>query len=123
MTSQSPYTRNDLVQFAPQHDFFVGIDSDGCVFDTMEIKQKKCFHARIISHWHLESIEPYLREAAEFVNLYSKWRGRNRFPCLLMSIDLLHDRPEVVKSAVALPEFKSLRRFIDSGVPLGNPPQ
>ena len=24
-----------------KHDFFIGIDSDGCVFDTMEVKQKE----------------------------------------------------------------------------------
>ena len=32
-----------LKELAPRHEFFVGIDSDGCVFDTMEIKQKECF--------------------------------------------------------------------------------
>lgn len=115
------YTREDLVNLVPEHDAFVGIDSDGCVFDTMEIKQKKCFHTKIISHWHLEPIEKYVRETAEFVNLYSKTRGRNRFPCLIDSIDLLRDRPEVVKSGVELPEFNSLRKWIDSGAPLGNP--
>jgi len=32
-----------LKELKPVHDFFIGIDSDGCVFDTMEIKQKKIF--------------------------------------------------------------------------------
>jgi hypothetical protein len=32
-----------LQQFVPQHPFFIGIDSDGCVFDSMELKQKECF--------------------------------------------------------------------------------
>jgi len=114
------FTRDDLINFKPAHDFFVGIDSDGCVFPTMDLKQKKCFHKIIVSHWHLEKIEKYVRESAEFVNLYSIYRGRNRFPCLLMSIDLIRDRPEVVASKVKLPEFKSLRKFIDSGVPLSN---
>lgn len=121
MSKVPVYTKDDLVHFKPQHDSFVGIDSDGCVFDTMEIKQKKCFHGLIVSHWHLEPIETYVRESAEFVNLYSKWRGQNRFPCLVMSIDLLRDRPEVVKSGVPLPEFKALRAFMASGVPLSNP--
>ncbi|MFC1497943.1 HAD family hydrolase [Verrucomicrobiota bacterium] len=115
------FTKEDLIRFSPEHDTFVGIDSDGCVFDTMEIKQKKCFHPKIIEHWHLESIEKYVRESAEFVNLYSKTRGRNRFLNLVDSFDLLRDRPEVVESEVKLPEFKSLRKWISSGVPLGNP--
>ncbi len=115
------FTRDDLTSLKPEHETFVGIDSDGCVFDTMEIKQKQCFHKLIVSHWHLEPIEKYVREAAEFVNLYSKYRGQNRFPCLLRSIDLLRDRPEVMASAIKLPEFNSLKKFIDSGLPMGNP--
>ncbi len=27
-------------EFTPKSDFFIGIDSDGCAFDTMELKQK-----------------------------------------------------------------------------------
>ena len=115
------FTKEDLLNLKPEHDTFVGIDSDGCVFDTMEIKQKKCFHKLIVSHWHLEPVEKYLREAAEFVNLYSKTRGKNRFPCVVMAIDLIRDRPEVKATGVKLPELPSLKQFIDSGLPLGNP--
>jgi phosphoglycolate phosphatase-like HAD superfamily hydrolase len=115
------YTKDDLLSLKPRHETFVGIDSDGCVFDTMEIKQKQCFHPLIIRHWRLEAIAPYVREAAQFVNLHSIWRGRNRFPCLLQTIDLLRARPEVVASGVRLPAFDSLRAFIGSGAPLGQP--
>lgn len=115
------FTRDALINFKPQHDAFVGIDSDGCIFPTMEIKQKQCIHKLIVSQWGLEKIERYVRESAEFVNLYSKYRGRNRFPCLLLSMDLLRDRPEVLAAGVKLPEFKSLKKFIASGAPLGNP--
>lgn len=114
------FSKNDLVNFKPRHKSFVGIDSDGCVFPTMDLKQKKCFHKLIVSHWHLEKIEKYVRESAEFVNLYSIHRGRNRFPCLVMSIDLLRDRPEVIATKVKLPEFKALKKFMDSGVPMSN---
>ena len=30
-----------LREFTPTHDFFIGIDSDGCVFDSMEIKHQE----------------------------------------------------------------------------------
>jgi phosphoglycolate phosphatase-like HAD superfamily hydrolase len=119
--TQHDYSTEQLAQLQPEHRFFVGVDSDGCVFDTMEIKQKQCFHPLIISTWHLESIERYLRESAEFVNLYSQTRGSNRFAALLKSIELLRERPEVRESGVALPDFTSLRNFVESGVPLGNP--
>ena len=121
MSENGVYTKADLLNFRPKHDTFVGIDSDGCVFDTMEIKQKQCFHSEIIRHWRLEPIAAHVREAAEFVNLYSKKRGRNRFLSLVDTIDLLKERPEVLSSGVELPAFSSLRRFIDSGVVLGNP--
>lgn len=32
-----------LREFRNERDFFVGIDSDGCAFDTMEVKHKDCF--------------------------------------------------------------------------------
>mgnify|MGYP001014095918 FL=1 len=32
----------------PQHEFLIAIDSDGCAFDTMEIKHKECFIPNII---------------------------------------------------------------------------
>ena len=113
-------TEQELTALTPEHRTFVGIDSDGCVFDTMEVKQKQFFHGRIVRFWGLEEIEPVVRETAEFINLYSRWRGSNRFKALLRLFDMLRRRPEVVSAGTALPSCTSLRRFIDSGVPLGN---
>ena len=114
-------TRSDLTGLKPEKEFFVGIDSDGCVFDTMEIKQKRCFHPLIVSHWRLQPIEKYVRECAEFVNLRSRWRGTNRYPCLYRTFELLRGRPEVIRSGAPLPDFMSFKAFLDSGVPLGHP--
>lgn len=121
MAAEKHCTKEDLLNLRPRHDSIVCIDSDGCVFDTMELKQKVCFHPQIISHWHLEPIASYVRETAEFVNLYSRGRGRNRFLCLLDTFDLLRDRPEVVASGVPVPEFRQLRQWMASGEVLGNP--
>lgn len=114
------FTHDDLAGLKPIHDALVGVDSDGCVFDTMEIKQKECFHGLIVEYWGLHAIEPLVRETAEFVNLYSVWRGRNRFPCLLRTFDLLRDRPEVLDAGVAIPACDGLRAFVESGRPLSN---
>ncbi|NOY77720.1 MAG: HAD family hydrolase [Calditrichaeota bacterium] len=110
-----------LAEFKPKHDYFVGIDSDGCAFDTMELKHKECFIPNIVKHWELQAVSKYAREAAEFVNLYSKWRGINRFPALVKVFDLLRERPDVQRRNVTIPDVPALRKFIDSGVPLGNP--
>ncbi len=110
-----------LKSFAPKHEFFVGIDSDGCVFDTMEIKHKECFIPNIINCWGLQAVSKYAREAAEFVNLYSKHRGINRWPALLMVFDLLAERPEVQRRGVKLPEVPTLRDWAKTEKALGNP--
>jgi phosphoglycolate phosphatase-like HAD superfamily hydrolase len=119
--SEVPEAARPLAGLKPQHTFFVGIDSDGCAFDTMEIKHKECFIPNIIKHWNLQPVSKYAREAAEFVNLYSKWRGINRFPALVMVFDLLRERREVQKRPVHIPEAPKVREFINSGLPLGNP--
>jgi phosphoglycolate phosphatase-like HAD superfamily hydrolase len=110
-----------LVEMQPRFDFFVGIDSDGCVFDTMEIKHKECFCPNIIKHWGLQAVSKDAREAAEFVNLYSRWRGINRWPALVMVLDLLRERPEVIARKVDIPQVPRIREFIaDEGFPKSN---
>lgn len=111
----------NLKAFRPKFEFFIGIDSDGCVFDTMEVKQKKCFHPNIIKHWNLEAVAPYVNEMAQFTNLYSKWRGINRFPALGMVFDLLRERAEVQASGVPIPELNSLKQWVKEETKLGNP--
>ena len=119
MTTTDPQA--ELKAFQPRHEFFVGIDSDGCAFDTMEIKHKECFIPNIIKHWGLQAVSKYAREAAEFVNLYSKWRGVNRWPALLMVFDLLAERPEVQRRGAKLPQVPSLRQWAKAETKLANP--
>ena len=114
-------TLSDLQSLPKRHDTLVGIDSDGCVFDTMTAKQKEHFHPFIIRFWELEACEKALRACAEFVNLTSKSRGSNRFPALLRVFELLADYPGVRESGIALPKTEALRAYIHSGIPLGNP--
>jgi phosphoglycolate phosphatase-like HAD superfamily hydrolase len=113
------FTKDDLINFLPRFETFVGIDSDGCVFDTMEIKQKDFFHPAIIRHWNLEVIETQVRAAAEFTYLYSTFRGLNRFLGLCKTFELLNDWPEACGKA-ALPDPADLRAYCDSGLPLSN---
>tara|TARA_B100000809_G_scaffold226341_1_gene237909 strand:- start:7075 stop:7977 length:903 start_codon:yes stop_codon:yes gene_type:complete len=120
MNDIAPATREDLQSFTPEHETFVGIDSDGCVFDSMEIKQKACFHPLIIQHWNLGAVDELVRETASFVNLYSKGRGVNRFVALLSVFDLLAARPEVRSAGVALPDMTDLQQMVNSGAELSN---
>jgi len=85
----------------------------------MEIKQKDFFHPHIIRHWGLEKIEPQVRAAAEFVYLYSTYRGLNRFLGLCKTFELLGDWEEA-RTAASLPDPTDLRIYCDSGLPLSN---
>ncbi|VGO13364.1 hypothetical protein PDESU_01920 [Pontiella desulfatans] len=113
------FTKDDLINFLPRFETFVGIDSDGCVFDTMEAKQKDHFHPAIIRHWGLEAIEPQVRAAAEFTYLYSTYRGLNRFLGLCKTFELLNDWPEA-RDHAKLPDPTDLHVYCDSGLPLSN---
>ena len=110
-----------MLEFTPKHDFLVGIDSDGCAFDTMELKHKECFIPNIINHWNLQGISKYAREAAEFVNLYSTSRGINRFPALIETLQWLQKRPEVKARGVKIEIPQPLVEWIQRETKLGNP--
>ncbi len=119
--TQLPDAASSLAKLEPHHEFFIGIDSDGCVFDTMEVKHKECFIPSIVKHWGLQPVSKFARHAAEFVNLYSRWRGTNRWPALVMVFDLLREWPEVVARGIDLPRTPRLREFIaDDGFPKSN---
>lgn len=110
-----------LKELQPEKEFFIGIDSDGCAFDTMEIKQKECFCPNFIKFFEMQKISKYARETWEFVNLYSKSRGINRFLALLETINLLADRHEVESRGMVLPDTRSLFEWTKKESKLGNP--
>jgi len=107
--------------YEPEKDFLVGIDSDGCVFDSMELKHKECFIHNFINHYDLQGVSKYAREAAEFVNLYSKSRGVNRFKALVEQLDWLRRRPEVKARNVKVPQLNGVVNWIQQETKLGNP--
>ncbi len=110
-----------LRDMKPEKEFFIGFDSDGCVFDSMEIKHKECFCPNYIASYNLQAVSKYAREVWEFVNLYSKSRGCNRFLAVTRAMELLGRRPETAARGVTVPELTSLRDWIGRETKLGNP--
>lgn len=108
-------------KFEKKSEFLIGIDSDGCAFDSMEIKHKECFIPNFINYFGLQPISKYAREAAEFTNLYSKWRGANRFISYTLALDLLEERAEVQSRNVKIPRLQGVRDWIERETKLGNP--
>ena len=109
-----------LKSLKPSKEFFIGIDSDGCVFDTMELKHKECFAPVFIKEFRLQTVNKYAREVWDFVNLYSKTRGANRFEALARALRLLRERKEVVARGAALPDPAELEAWIARAPQLSN---
>ncbi|MCE5346671.1 MAG: HAD hydrolase-like protein [Bacteroidales bacterium] len=109
-----------LKEFNPSHDFFIGIDSDGCIFDSMEVKQKEFFIPNALKYFNLYPISRILRETWEFVNLYSTYRGGNRFISIIKVFELLNERAEIRDSGYKLPDMTPLKNWIRIETKLGN---
>jgi len=104
-----------------KHEYFICFDSDGCIFDTMEIKQKECFCPTFIKHFKMQAASKYAREVWEFVNLYSKDRGCNRFLAVKKAIELIRDWSVFADRGVKAPVVSDLEAWMKVETKLGNP--
>jgi phosphoglycolate phosphatase-like HAD superfamily hydrolase len=109
-----------LRNIKPLHEFFIGIDSDGCVFDSMEVKQKDFFIPNALKYFSLNPIAGILKETWEFVNLFSVYRGGNRFASLLKVFELLNERKEIMDGHFNLPDLNSLMIWVKTETKLSN---
>jgi phosphoglycolate phosphatase-like HAD superfamily hydrolase len=109
--------------------FLVAIDTDGCVTDNMNGKQMLIFHPQFMEFYQLWEIESYLREVAEYYNLFSVDRGCNRFIAIQLTLTALQNRKDVqqelLKKHIKLPNIKPLNEYIayakENKWGLGNP--
>jgi len=103
-----------LEDFQPQHEFFVGIDSDGCAFDTMGIKQRECFCPWMIGCFGLQPVAQVVRECREFADLFSRTRGANRHKTLKrILVELLPSHPAVKSRRFEVPQFPHYFAWVD----------
>jgi phosphoglycolate phosphatase-like HAD superfamily hydrolase len=110
-----------LIDLKQTKEFFIGFDSDGCVFDTMEIKHKECFCPNYIKFFELQPVSKYARDIWDFVNLYSKSRGCNRFIALIEGFRLLDERKEVQRRNFHVKDISPLKEWVKKETMLGNP--
>jgi len=103
-----------LKDFKPKYDFFVGIDSDGCAFDTMGIKQRECFCPWMIAYFGLQPVAQAARECKEFADLFSKTRGANRHKMVKRIIaELLPNHPMVKAREFKVPQYPHYFAWVD----------
>lgn len=103
-----------LKEFKVTKKFFIGIDSDGCVFDTMGIKQRECFCPWTVACFGLQPVAEAARECRVFADLFSKGRGENRHKTLkrLLS-DLLPKHPMVRQRGFKVPQLPHYFAWVD----------
>ena len=93
--------------------FFVGIDSDGCVFDTMGIKHRECFCPLLVGYFHLQPVAQAARECKDFADLFSKTRGANRhITSARILSELLPGHPLVKEREFKVPAFEHYLRWV-----------
>ena len=91
----------------PSKDFLVAIDSDGCAFDSMGVKQSECFCPAMIDFFGLQKVAEAAIECKESADLYSKTRGSNRHVTIVrILIELLPNHPLVKEASFEVPQFR-----------------
>jgi len=104
-----------LKELQPTKKFFVGIDSDGCVFDTMGIKQRECFCPMMIAYFGLQPVAQAARECKDFADLFSKTRGANRHKTIVRILnELLPEHPMVKERKFKVPHLRYYTDWINN---------
>ena len=112
MTATDP--AQPLKEFKPTSEFFIGIDSDGCAFDTMAIKQRECFCPWMIGCFGLQPVAQAARECKDFADLFSKTRGENRHKTLKRILaELLPTHPMVKSRKFKVPQLPRYFAWVD----------
>lgn len=106
--------KDQLTAYVGKHEFLVCIDSDGCAFDTMGIKQRECFCPWMIEAFGLQPVAAAARECKEFADLFSKTRGANRHVTIKRILtELLPSHPLVRRRGFEVPQFPAYFEWIE----------
>lgn len=111
-----------LRDIEPKSEYLVAVDSDGCAFDSMGIKQRECFCPMLIGYFGLQPVALAARECKDFADLFSKTRGANRHKTSVRILtELLPSHPMVIERGFEVPRFEHYERWVnDDGSLLSN---
>ncbi len=101
-------------KFTKRKDFLICIDSDGCVMDTMNAKQSRCFGPCMVEEWGLEQWREEVLARWYDINLYAHTRGVNRFQTLAIALQ------EINQKYCSIPNLDALVQWVQSGSELSN---
>ena len=104
-----------LKDLKPTKQYLLAIDSDGCAFDAMGIKQRECFCPMMIAYFGLQPVAEAARECKEFSDLFSKTRGANRHKTIVRILtELLPSHPMVKERNFKVPELKYYVQWVNN---------
>lgn len=83
--------KEDVKEFRKTREFLIGIDSDGCVMNTMDVKHMRCFGPCLVYEWDLGEYRDEIIRLWRKVNLLSVSRGVNRFQGLAKVLKSIHE--------------------------------
>jgi len=101
-------TKEELKNFSPTKEYFIGVDSDGTVFNSMSIKHINSMCPAALEIWDIGGSAAEFEKIWSNYNLYSGNRGTNRFISLLYAL-------EQMKNIMKTPPVKDtspLRNFV-----------
>lgn len=113
-------TANKLRDMKKEKKFLICVDSDGCAVNTMEYKHKEYFGPQMIKIWNLEDIKEDVIEVWNFVNLYSQWRGINRFLGLAKTFELLKEKQSILEKKFSFPSIEAILAWAKNSDKLSN---
>ena len=103
-----------LKDMIPEKDWLVAIDSDGCVFDAMGIKQRECFCPWMITYFNLQPVAEAARQSKEFTDLFSRTRGVNRHKAIVRILtEVLPSHPKVKAHGFHVPKFEHYCNWVN----------
>jgi phosphoglycolate phosphatase-like HAD superfamily hydrolase len=106
-------TNHLLQSLQPEHSFLVAVDSDGCAFDAMGIKQSECFCPMMIGYFELQPVARAARECKIFADLFSRTRGANRHKTIVrILMELLPSHPMVKERNFRVPQYPYYFRWV-----------
>jgi len=111
---------NQLKEHKPNNEYFVGIDSDGTVFNSMELKHKDCFIGSLIRIFDLAPITHEIHIVWNYVNIFSINRGTNRFKALLLTFNYLREMDHIKTFNLKIPNLNILNKWIEKSEQLSN---
>jgi len=101
-------TKEELKNFSPTKEYFIGVDSDGTVFNSMNVKHIQAMCPAVMEIWDIGENRGLFEKIWLNYNLYSGNRGTNRFISLLYAFEQLKKMTETPPVA----DTSALRNFV-----------